>query len=621
MRIDPNKIRELKQAVDIAALVGRHVKLKPSGALLKGLCPFHSEKTPSFYVYPDKGTYVCYGCGEHGDVIDFVMKTEGLTFSEAARKLAQEAGIRLEALRPEEEARHRQAQMHERRLLDTNEIALGFFRNSFASAHGAEARQYVSRRGISPEMAEAFELGYAPDSWDALVQELSRRGLTAFAAELGLIRQRREGPGYYSFFRNRLVFPIRDHQRRLVGFGARLLDPEAKEAKYVNSPESRLFHKNSTLYGLHLALRSIRRQERAMVVEGNVDVIQLHQHGFTESVAPLGTAFTRNHAALLRRYTEQIVMIFDGDDAGRRATIKSVPLALEAGLRVKVLLLPQGHDPDSFLREQGAEALSDLMNRAMDGVEAFMELTLPSRNAPVSDRFAAVTRLLPVLDPLHPQVRDIYLEQTAVMLDLPVEAVRRAYTEAPRQGGISAANGASPTPAVKSGRKHSYTREEVSELRLLLYLMALYDSFPYLYDPPHETDVLSMLHTDAARTLWHMFLESELSRTEAEYENSENQALEPSTEWKELLGNLYSRFTEYKNTALETLPEDRIREKAFEDTIYALEANHLRAVARELEARMAVARRTGNTEELDELLDEKLELERRRIELSKQRKG
>lgn len=360
-------IRQVKEQADIVAVVGRSVALQKNGARFKGLCPFHGEKTPSFHVNPAMNAYYCFGCHASGSVIDFTMKIERLTFDEALRKLAGELGIAIEEDRrtPEERDAREAAEKQNRALLAANEFAANWFRRNLLDGRNAVASAYLERRGISPEIAERFRLGASLDGWDNLLLAARKEGYSPeLLTTAGLVAPRTSGSGHYDRFRNRLIFPICDAQGRVVAFGARLLDDAAKEAKYLNTTETPLFHKSHTVYGLHLAQKTITTTGAVLLMEGYVDVIMAHQYGFDNAVASLGTALTNDHGKLLKRYATKAFFVYDGDAPGQKAMREKGIVLLREGLDVRVVVLPPEHDPDTFLKENGPEALRERMAAA-----------------------------------------------------------------------------------------------------------------------------------------------------------------------------------------------------------------------------------------------------------------
>lgn len=342
---------EIKRRADLAAIIQQYVPLTRAGRKLKARCPFHQEKTPSFYVDPGAGFWKCFGCGKGGDVFSFLMEMEGLTFSEAAERLANQLGIpwRTEPVDKAKLERRRAQQ-------DALTLAAEYFRKTLASNRGLPAREYLDRRGILPETREVFGLGYARPEWDGLARYLSEQGQNpALAQEAGLIRARQGGGGYFDLFRNRIMFPITDASGRVLGFGGRTLDPD-ESAKYINSADTPLFKKGQHVYGLPQARQAMGTAGYVVLVEGYTDVLALHQAGFKQVVAALGTALTEDHVRLLGRYVETVVLCYDADSAGMAATLRNLEVFERAGRDAQVVTLPAGLDPDEMVRSQGLEA-------------------------------------------------------------------------------------------------------------------------------------------------------------------------------------------------------------------------------------------------------------------------
>ena len=379
---------DIRAGVDIVDFVGRFVNLRKAGANWKGLCPFHGEKTPSFMVNPKKGIFHCFGCGVGGDVFGFLMRQDRLSFPEAVRALAKTAGVAL----PEEHG-GQPGDSGREELFRVMDLAAHFYAETLWKPAGDRAQKYLAERGIDPEVAKRFGLGYAPDGWDRLADFMKSQKIgedTLVAAGLAVPRENRGGS--YDRFRNRLLFTIRDLQSRVVAFGGRAFGDE--QPKYLNSPETPLYTKGNLLYAADVAREAMRTKNRALIVEGYVDCLMAHQHGFTETVAALGTAFTPAQLALLRRYCDEVVTFFDADAAGQKAAARAEELLEPTGggfawavnrsggfdsggaLRVKVALLPAGHDPDTFLRAEGADAFAERIATARSLLSYALERTI-----------------------------------------------------------------------------------------------------------------------------------------------------------------------------------------------------------------------------------------------------
>ena len=364
MRYSPHLLDEIRARLPVSQVVGRKVALKKKGREWAGLSPFKMEKTPSFFVNDQKGFYHCFASGEHGDIFSFVIKTEGLTFPEAVERLAAEAGVSL----PKPDVRDRETYDQRQRLSAVLEASAVFFEEQLAGAAGAEARRYLTeKRGLRRETIKAFRLGYAPNSRTALKEHLGRLGFTAEEmAVSGMLIAGEDIKEPYDRFRHRVMFPIGDWKGRTIAFGGRALDPDAP-AKYLNSPETPLFHKGHNLYNAHLARPAAHDRGRIIAVEGYMDVVALTEGGFAESVAPLGTALTPEQIALLWRMEPEPILCFDGDTAGKKAAYRAVDTVLpllKPGMSVRFAFLPDGLDPDDLIRQQGADAMQAAFDSA-----------------------------------------------------------------------------------------------------------------------------------------------------------------------------------------------------------------------------------------------------------------
>lgn len=437
-------IARVREQTDIVSLIGEHVALKRSGAQFKGLCPFHPEKSPSFYVHPQRQFFHCFGCQASGDVFTFLTRLEGVAFPEALRRLAERAGVELPVNDPREESAQRQVRERRSRLIAITEAAAGYYLRML-SEHplGSMARAEIEKRRVTPEVAATYRLGYAPHGWDGLASFLAQKGYSpAECEEVGLVVPRRSGDGHYDRFRHRLMFPIATHDGHIVAFSGRALptppgerEPEEPPAKYVNSPEGPLYKKGELLFGLNEARVDLRREGEAILCEGNFDVVAVHQAGLKNVVAPLGTAFTPMQAKMLRKYVTKVVVVFDGDRAGKKAVLNAFPLLAEAQLAARVVTLPGGADPDSFMREKGADAFRQLCAAAPPIVDHLIESAAGDAGSDPSARAMAIEGLGPVLQRIEsPVERGLYVERVAQAFQVAdLNAVRRALTKGTRQ--------------------------------------------------------------------------------------------------------------------------------------------------------------------------------------------
>lgn len=382
-------LEELRNRLPLSGVVGRSVRLIKRGREFTGLCPFHNEKSPSFTVNDDKGFFHCFGCGAHGDVIGFVMRNSGLAFPEAVEQLAQEAGLAVPQVRPEDRQKADQVAT----LGKAMEEAAKWFQAQLQAGVGAEARAYIQKRGLKQETVERFRLGYAPQSRTALKEALLARGLPEpLLVEAGLLIKPEDGGPSYDRFRHRVMFPIGDRRGRVIAFGGRALDPDAP-AKYLNSPETPLFHKGGNLYNHALAREAARESGTLIVVEGYMDVIALAQAGFEHTVAPLGTALTEEQLQILWKITPEPILCFDGDNAGQRAAFRAADRAfplLEPGKSLRFALLSGGKDPDDFVRENGKTSFEEVLSRATSLAEMIWQRALSSHTLDTPEKRATV---------------------------------------------------------------------------------------------------------------------------------------------------------------------------------------------------------------------------------------
>ena len=369
--IPDDKISEILEKVDLVDIVSRYVTLKKVGKNYFGLCPFHSEKTPSFSVSPDKQLYYCFGCGARGNAITFLMQIEGLSFAEALKELADMAGVELVFSQKE-----REKTFVKNNLREVLELARDFYRERLFSQKGEKAREYLAGRGMGENTMREWELGYAPDEWAELRNFLRKKGVSDnLAGNAGLIIKSKDS--YYDRFRDRIVFPIYDQRHKIVGFGGRVLDKSSENVpKYLNSPETPLFIKGKLLFGLNRASSFVTHSGEVILVEGYLDVISLWEKGIKNVVAPLGTGLTEDQVRILVRLADRVFVSFDGDEAGRKAASRAVEILVKMGVEHFVILLPQGEDPDSFVKNYGIEKWDEIKSTAIPGFRFFIDYHL-----------------------------------------------------------------------------------------------------------------------------------------------------------------------------------------------------------------------------------------------------
>lgn len=389
-------VERVEQSSDIVAVVSQYVALKRKGGRFWGCCPFHQEHTPSFSVVPDKGFFYCFGCHAGGNVFKFLSLIENVSYFEAIKLQAEKLGIPVpeRPKSPQEKAREQKL----KDLLKVNEMARTFFHNCLVMTHyGEEGKAYFAGRGISAETIEEFGLGYAPDAWDKLTSAFLKREVPAsYLVECGLSMERREGGGLYDRFRHRVMIPIADERGRVVGFGGRVLDDS--KPKYLNTKETVLFNKRRLLFGLDRSHRAISQEGRAIVVEGYMDAISVFDAGVKNVVASLGTSFTQEHCKKLLRYAKEIDFCYDSDEAGQNATMRALAIVRDTGATVKVIVVPDGKDPDEYIRKHGAEAFRSLIDHALPLVDYRLRYVLAHvRYDTLEGKMQALREMLPVL--------------------------------------------------------------------------------------------------------------------------------------------------------------------------------------------------------------------------------
>jgi len=426
--ISPTTLEQIRAASDIVDVIGAALPLKRAGANFVTLCPFHREKTPSFNVNPHRQIFHCFGCHKGGDVFTFIQEYENIAFMEAVRRLAERANIPLEF---ESSPGQQQARYLKETLLQIHEQITQRWHSALLNdATGQIARDYLRQRGVSDEAVKLFRLGYAPDLWDDTVNwARSKNYELAMVEQAGLILRKEDGAHYYDRFRGRLIFPICDEQGRVIGFSGRILTGDEKTAKYVNSPETPIFTKGKTLYALDKAKRAILDIGYAVVCEGQLDTIACHMREVGNVVAPQGTALTAAHGRILRRYTDDIILCFDGDSAGQRATARAFDDLLFAGIPFRVVSIPPPDDPDSYIKKFGRDAFANLIIKADDFHDFYLNF-LSSQHDTQSDRGREeIVRLMreSVCKTKSSVLIDTYAQKTAMRVGVSVEAIRTEF--------------------------------------------------------------------------------------------------------------------------------------------------------------------------------------------------
>ncbi|MDR1603945.1 MAG: DNA primase [Gracilibacteraceae bacterium] len=585
-RIPDEFIEELRQRADIVSVIAEQVELRRAGRYYLGLCPFHPEKTPSFHVDPERQRYYCYGCHAGGNVFQFLIQRENLSFPDAVRRVAEKTGMELPAapMSAAEQARALAA----KRCLQAYAAAVDFYHALLSeAAEGRPAREYLALRRIDAVTAARFSLGYAPDSWDALSGALAARGFTeAELVDFGLLKRREDGArGAYDRFRARLLFPIFDIRGRPIAFGGRILGGEADKTapKYLNSPETRYFQKGKHLYGLHTACRHIGAAG-ALLVEGYMDVIAAQSAGFPHAVASLGTALTRDQAKTLKRYGDRVVIGYDSDGAGRQAALAAGEIFLTEGLRTEVLVLEGAKDPDEYLRERGPEQFAARLADSPSFIEfKYRELSCERPARSVADKADLIRRLAPDIRRLGQAEQEGYIRFLCQECGLTFETVRaevesgrsaapRSRAPAPSAGLSAGEVGPPPAAAVPLG----VFRAEQTLLRLALD------------DAAYRPLLLETLGADFWLIPEHRFLFESAAHPDAYAENDDFYR-----RCQERLAEIYS------------FPfDDAKKDKIFSDCAAALQRERERQIDEELQTRMILLEKNGDMSGALDLLKE-----------------
>ncbi len=482
-------VSEIRERTDIVQVIGQYVQLKRSGVNHTGLCPFHDEKTPSFNVNSQKQFYHCFGCRESGDVFSFLMKIEGRRFVEVVEDLAARASVEIprEKLTPDQARRAARQRSEKQQGLDLNQKVAELYVSLLHQQIGADAQSYLKQRDISEAMVERFRLGFAPSSGMAVTRLVEKEGIPMeLAMRFGLVAKRQQERGHHDRFWNRLIFPVIGIRGEVLGFGGRMLG-EGDGPKYINTPETNLYRKGEVLYGISGAAAAMRKCNQTLLVEGNVDVVMMHQHGFENCVAPMGTALTTRQILLLKRFGEEVVAILDGDKAGQAAAMKMVPMLVESGLQTKIVTLPSGHDPDSFIRDKGPDELKKHISSAPPAVDFFMDTLRDQMEDSTPGRGRFLDRVAPVIALLPNRVvRDMYVDKLALSLQVDRGIVQRAVG-----GKTIGAQGIAPRPQQKSQAQPLAAAE--------LAILGILVQHPHLFPRAESADVTSLLTNNGLR--------------------------------------------------------------------------------------------------------------------------
>ncbi|PIX23449.1 MAG: DNA primase [Deltaproteobacteria bacterium CG_4_8_14_3_um_filter_43_13] len=433
--IPDDKLEEIKDRVSIVEVISDYVSLKKAGKNYKGLCPFHSEKTPSFMVNEEKQIFHCFGCNTGGNVFNFLMKMDRLSFPEAARGLARRYGIDLPKIKISEA--DKEENLKREWLFELNELAASYYHNLLINEkEGKEAREYLRQRGIGNDVIIDHRVGYAQNSWDGLLKFLLKKGVPlSRVSEVGLIIPKK-AQGFYDRFRGRMIFPIININGKVIGFGGRVLDNTLP--KYLNSPESSIYNKSNSLYGLKVAKDFIRSEDKVIVVEGYFDLLSLNQYGIKNVAATLGTSLTTGHIRILRRYTNNIITVFDADEAGEKAAARSLDILLKHGASPKIAVLPSGFDPDSFVKKVGEEGFKEIIAGSMPLIEFAINEVIKRHDASsVEGKVKIIEDVTPILAKIENKIeRDIYIQRVSNRLGIKEDTIVSQLRKTKKRGSV-----------------------------------------------------------------------------------------------------------------------------------------------------------------------------------------
>lgn len=583
------KVREANNLVDI---IGQYVQLRRAGGNYQGLCPFHHEKSPSFSVSEDKQVYHCFGCKKSGNVFRFVQDIQGLTFPETIEYLARRAAI------PLPENPNEGAKDGKQILYRVNALAAKFYQEQLAKLpEDHEVKRYLQIRQLSDEVVQAYKLGYAPADWSELARLFEAKRVPIKAAEeLGLIKRRPNGNGHYDFYRHRLMFPIFSPAGQCIGFGGRVLKKEDKP-KYLNSTESPLFHKGRVFYGLDHSAKYIRSEDECIVVEGYMDWLALAKVSINNIVATLGTALTTEHAKMIKRYTNRVVLLFDGDDAGKNAASKSLPVLLKEGLFVRGLFLADEYDPDEFIAEKGEPALRQLIQGAPDLFDLVATETWMRHKGSPTGKIQVLDELAPVLaETADPRLRQLYIEGLANRLDVEPRLVAQSVARH-KPGGeparviVPVAKVAAPKPVEQAPAPAKFELIKVPRAELeVLNLILMKEVF---LKEALASGVGEMITHPGARALFARIAQaygqmpSKFDTLSASLTNEVNPA---------------EAITRHLGEAYTSLPNDALT-KLLQDCIKRVKENHFRTKSKELVKSLRGSGPANSTEQLEQIMN------------------
>jgi DNA primase len=513
--IPEDKVSEIKNTADIVEVISEVVVLKKTGKNYIGLCPFHSEKTPSFTVSPEKQIFYCFGCAAGGNVFSFLMKHDGISFPDAAKILAGRYGIDIPTTTMSPEQKRRMSQRES--LFATNRLAMEFFRKQlFDDISGRRAMAYLNKRGINKEIFDNFYLGYAPEGWDNLLRFFTKKNISLDLVEkVGLIVSRKEKSGFYDRFRDRLIFPIFDLNMQVIGFGGRVMDDSLP--KYLNSPETPVYNKSRSLYGLHLAKMKCRENERVFIVEGYFDLLALHQHGLRDSVATLGTSLTPEHVQLLKGFVGKdgrVILVFDSDDAGIKASRRSIEVFDKGYINAQIVILPDGYDPDSYIFEFGVESFLVLVSEAKDIIPFLMDSAVKKHGLSIEGKIRIISEMQDTLGSISDNTRrSLYIKELAECINIDESAVLEKIRKISVRNRDRAKRPTWPNTDLGQGHHKTSVPDKAQEKvfqgkwdKLERQIIAMMLQFPQILSQIYERNILDLFENNDLKSIGQVLL-------------------------------------------------------------------------------------------------------------------
>ncbi|MBU2429506.1 MAG: DNA primase, partial [Proteobacteria bacterium] len=493
MHIPEEKISEILNTSDIVEIISESVILKNSGRNFFGLCPFHSEKTPSFSVNPGKQIFHCFGCSAGGNVISYVMKYHGITFPEAAKMLAQRYNIVIET-KDISPAKREQLNLKENLFRLNKKVMEVYSSQLCTSAQGEAARNYLKNRGTTDDIIQEFGLGFSPDAWECVVNVLKKQKvLRKVAIQSGLVMERKQSKGFYDRFRNRIMFPIFDINMQVAGFGGRVMDDSMP--KYMNSPETPVYNKSRILYGLHASKQYCRQLGFVYIVEGYFDFLSLYQHGIKNAVATSGTALTSDHVRLLKGYASKMVLVFDSDAAGIHAAKRSIKTFMQEGVDIRVLVLPEGNDPDSFVVKYGADAFSEKASKAKTVMQFLLQVSIDTHGLSVEGRMKILDEMKEHLMLIHDgALRSLYVKELSETLNIDEKAVLEKVRE-------QVVNQVAKKTFLPGSEKDDKNEKQLESDRREEQVISMMLNYPEIIKEVEKTDTLDYFYSEKLKRI------------------------------------------------------------------------------------------------------------------------